>query len=173
MKKILAILVCMTLVAMMPMALGDTTDTAEIEVELDPEGDASISVTPTTHEFAGAIGAVIATTSGTFTVSNDGTVSVLLEIEGEDCGVGVDDWTIETTQGFNQFTIEYKNESFATWELFVDAKENFLCNSAGDDNELPVDATRDFDLRAGLATSSSSTQSQFFTVTLTGTPVTA
>ena len=173
MKKLVVMLVSMMLVGMTGLAVADTEDTATLEVTMDPEGTAEITITPTTHTFSGAIGDVISTSGGYFTLNNTGDVNITLQIEGEDCGSGEDDWTIAEGAGYNQFAIAFKYaDDQAGWTQFVDAKESLVDDNSV--NWLPTATqgtnTRDIDFRCGLPTSASSTGNQQFTITITATP---
>lgn len=140
-----------------PIAGGQT---AQILVTLNNNASADIEITPGIWEPTAGISSDENTgTSGYFTIYNNGSLTVDIYINGEDS----EDWTLETSEGHNNFALKYRKTDEGIWTSIVTSSNLFI-------NDFTYNTNKDFDLWLYMPTSTSTNNAQATNMTVTIQP---
>lgn len=156
MKKIIPILIAgiLALGWILPANAGQT---ATITVTVTPTGTYSISVSPTSWDNGQlAYGSSNSTSSGYFTVTNDGNITCKVQIKASDTSA----WTLASSAGYNQFVMKASTDGGTTWSLTLTTSYQDLFSSINPSN------SDTFDLKLIMPTSGNTETQQTITVTL-------
>ena len=155
MKKIMPIMIAGLIVAgLIPV---NASDTATITVTVTPSGTLSITVSPTSWDNGQlSYGSSNSTSSGYFTVTNDGTITCKVQIKGSD----TTDWTLASSAGYNQFVMEVSTDGGSNWDFALTTSYQDLFTS------INPSSSDTFDLKLTMPTSGSTSSQQTITVTL-------
>ena len=99
------------------------------------------------------------TTNTTFTVTNDGGVSIVVQIKASNATNGTDAWQLNSTADYDNFTLQYQKSGVSTWTNVNLTYDTFV-------DSLTVDDSETFGLKLTTATSSSTVNEMSFTITL-------
>ena len=127
-KKIVGILICLMLIALITPVLGDT-DT--IDVTLNPQATASITVDQSSWNPSAGLGDSESTAGDWATLTNNGLVQVDVTIKAND----TNDWSLvtPTSIGHDSFSLQYTklllSGSEVKWEYYEGGTSSYALNT--------------------------------------------
>ena len=121
-KKIVGILICLMLVAMITPALGDT-DT--IDVTLNPQATADIEVDESSWNPSCGLAGDESTAGDWATLTNNGLVQVDVTIKANN----TNDWILSSSPGHDQFVLDWTQVgSEQTYEEYTASRNDYNSN---------------------------------------------
>ncbi len=143
-------------------AAGNHNSTETRYFNVTVSTDTSISVTPESwNQGSVSIGSSNETTSFNFTLTNNGNVIIDVQITASNATNSTDviKWLLASSASPDNFSIQYNRSDIGTWTNINTTYDTFLTN-------LGIDASQTFDLKLIMATTSSTTDSLSFDITL-------
>jgi ABC-type proline/glycine betaine transport system substrate-binding protein len=162
-KTLIAILLAVAL-TVIPVSSALAATTADVTVTATP-GWVSITVNPTSHDFGVVLaGATPDTTATGFTITNDSTVNMDVDIQCTSVWsptTGSNSWTYADTPDEDTGSLNFSTTGGAPWTFIPSATTASLASDVG----TAVDPT--FDLQLEAPTSFTHVDEQECTITLT------